>query len=129
MEHAAVSIFLQRYLLVPIVALWIYHLSQRKRYATGEQKRRATLYLTLLLIGVWGVAFLFARYGVRDIFLVPIAIAALAVALSQRRFLFPYRLRCARCGKWLPPRRILFLDANTCPECEPDREPQKESTE
>ena len=129
MENAAVSIFLQRYLLVPIVAVWIYHLSQRRRYATGERKRRATLYFSLLLIGVWGVAFLFARYGVRDIFLVPIAVAAAAIALSQRQFLFPYRLRCARCGKRLPLQRVLFLDADTCPECEPDREPGKESAE
>jgi hypothetical protein len=127
MGQPAISIFLQRYLLVLIVAVWIYHLSQRRRYATGERKRRATFYFTILLIGTWAVAFLFARYAVRDIFLVPLAVVASWVAIAQRRRLFPYRLRCASCGKPLPLRRVLFHDANTCPACEPDKEPEKEN--
>ena len=63
MDNTAVSTLLQKILLVPMVALWALHLYQRKFKKRGR-KRIATLSLTMVLIGVWVAAWLFARYGV-----------------------------------------------------------------
>jgi hypothetical protein len=119
----SVSLFLLRWMLVPIVALWALHMFQRRHAAVVGRKRYATLFLTAVLIGGWIAAWFFVRYGVRDIFLVPVAALAVALVAWQRRVLLPFRLRCARCGNPLSVRRILHHESNLCETCEPGTSP------
>ncbi len=118
---ASISASLTRYLLVPIVALWLFHLFQRRYHDQGVAKRKSTLYLTVALLCVWGLAYLLARFSLDDLYLVPIAFFAFVVLAWQRRAVFPYRLRCVRCGLPLSLSRIVFYDSNTCRTCEPGR--------
>ncbi len=115
---ATISTALTRYLLVPIVAVWVCHLFQRRSREQGSRKRAATLSLTLVLLGVWVLVYLLARFSLDDLYLVPLAFFALVVLVWQRESIFPDRLRCARCGAPLPLSRILFHDSNTCETCE-----------
>jgi hypothetical protein len=114
-----VSLFLLRWLLVPVVALWAVHMLQRRHADVVGRKRYATLFLTAVLIAAWIAAWFFVRYRVRDIFLVPVAALAVALVAWQHRAFFPFRLRCARCGKPLRVTRILNVESNLCETCEP----------
>jgi hypothetical protein len=106
-------------LLLPMVALWALHLYQRKFRDAGARKRAATLSLTLVVIGAWAATWLFNRFGVPDVWLIPVAGAAAAVIAWQRRRMLPFRRRCARCGNAVSIDRVLGLDSNTCEACEP----------
>ena len=108
---------LTRYLLVPIVAVWVYHLFQRRYREQGSRKRNATLYLTLILLGVWVLVYLIARFSREDLYLVPLAFFTVVALVWQRKSIFPFQLRCSSCGAPLPLSRILFYDSNTCETC------------
>lgn len=115
----SVSMFLLRWLLVPVIALWAVHMLQRRHASVAGRKRYATLFLTALLIAGWIAAWFFVRYRVRDIFLVPVAALAVAVVAWKHRVFLPFRLRCARCGKKLTVTRILNYESNLCGTCDP----------
>jgi len=117
----SVSFFLQRWLLIPIVALWALHLSQRRFAAVVGRKRHATLALTSILIVIWIVSWFFARFTVPDIFLVPVAALAAAIVVWQRKVFFPIRLRCGGCRAPLSITRILYHESNLCEACEPEK--------
>jgi len=119
LEGTAISTLLQKILLIPMVALWAFHLYQRRFKEAGTRKRIATLSLTMVIIGVWIAAWLFARYGVTDQWLIAVAAVAVAVVIWQRRLVLPYRRTCVRCGKPLSFMRMLSWDSNTCEACEP----------
>lgn len=102
-----------------MVALWAFHLYQRRFKEAGTRKRIATLSLTMVIIGGWIAAWLFSRYGVSDHWLIAVAAAAVAVVAWQRRLILPYRWTCVRCGKPLTLTRIFSWDSNTCEACEP----------
>ncbi len=114
-----VSSFLQRYLLVPIILVWIYHLLQRRHLTVGEGKRNASLYLTLVLLAVWALTWLLSKFSLQDLYLIPIAFFTLVLLVWQRRVILPYRLRCVRCGQRLSASRVFFFDSNTCEACQP----------
>ena len=107
---------------MPIVAVWIYHLVQRRTRERGVRKRNATLYITIVLLAVWALVYLLARFSLDDLYLVPIAFFAAVVMVWQRSALFPFRARCARCGASLSASRIFLYDSNTCDACEPNLE-------
>jgi hypothetical protein len=119
MHATAVARFLLKWMLVPVLLLWGYHLAQRRHSETVGGKREATLYLTLLLLAAWVAVFAFIRLIIRDIFLLALAAAVIAVAVWQRRRLFPYRRRCAQCSRSLGLERILFHGNNLCETCDP----------
>lgn len=118
---ASISTAVTRYLLIPIVGVWVYHLFQRRYRQDGSRKRDATLYLTFALLGVWVLVYLLARFSLQDLYLFPIAFFLLVVLIWQREAIFPYRLRCARCSLPLSLPRILFYDSNACEICDPPR--------
>jgi hypothetical protein len=117
-----VSLFLLRWLLVPIVAVWAVHMFQRRSAAVAGRKRLATLYLTAVLIAIWAAAWVFARLGVRDVFLVPVAALAAALVAWKRAAFLPFGLTCGSCGARLPAKRILFHDSPLCENCETKKE-------
>jgi 8-oxo-dGTP diphosphatase len=118
-EHTLISSLLQKILLAPMVALWLFHLYQRRFKEAGTRKRIATLSLTMVLIFAWVTAWVFARYGIGDTWLLLVAVLAVAVIIWQRRLMVPYRLSCAQCGKPLSVTRIFSHDSNKCEACEP----------
>lgn len=122
MPETIVARFLLKWMLVPLVLLWGYHLAQRRFAETVGAKRLATMYLTGLLLAAWVAIYAFVRLGVPDVYLLAVAVAAAAVTVWQRRRVFPYRLRCATCSRPLGLRRILFRGDNTCETCAPDRD-------
>jgi len=117
--HTAVSALLLKVLLIPMVALWAFHLYQRRFKGAATHKRIATLSLTMVIIAAWVAAWLFARYGINDIYLVAVAALAAAVVFWQRKLMLPYRLRCVQCGKRLSMTRVFSHDSNKCAACEP----------
>ncbi len=127
MTNTNVSQFLLRWLLVPIVALWAYHLLQRRQAYEPGPKRMATLLLTGLLLALWVVSYLFVRFRFHDLALIPVAAALAGVAIWQRKVVLPFRLRCVRCGKPLSAGRILFQGSNECETCAPAREKEDRS--
>jgi len=119
MPETVVARFLLKWMLVPILLLWAYHLAQRRFSATVGAKRMATLLVTLLLLAAWVVVYVFVRLGLGDVYLLVVAAAVVAVGVRQRRKLFPYRTRCPACGRPLGLERILFRGDNRCEACSP----------
>jgi hypothetical protein len=118
LHNTVISTLLQRILLVPMVGLWAFHLSQRRFKAAAERKRIATLSLTVVVIGGWVASWFFATKGIDDVYLVAVAALAAAIVVWQRRLMLPWRLRCVQCGVRLPLSRVLNYDSNTCEACE-----------
>jgi hypothetical protein len=102
-----------------MIALWAFHLYQRRFKAAATRKRIATLSLTLVIIAAWGAAWIFQRYGVDDVYLAVVAACAVAVVIWQRKIVLPYRLHCVQCGKSLSMIRIFSHDSNKCEICDP----------
>jgi hypothetical protein len=119
MSETVVARFLLKWMLVPVLLLWAYHLAQRRFSATVGPKRMATMLVTLLLLAAWVVIYVFIRLGLPDIYLPVVAAAVIAVAVWQRRSLFPYRARCVQCSRPLGIGRILFHGNNLCEACDP----------
>lgn len=125
MAETVVARFLLKWLLVPVLLLWAYHLAQRRFSATVGAKRMATLLVTLLLLAAWVLIYVFVRLGLADIWLLAIAAALVAVGVWQRRRLFPYRTRCELCGRPLGIKRILFRGDNRCEACHPAKDDEE----
>lgn len=121
MARTAVSRFLMMYILVPLLAIWAYHLVQRKYAEVGERKRLASMLAAVLILGFWAVSYFFLRFKVDDLYLIPVFLLASALAVWQRKLFFPYRLSCAACRAPLSLKRILFFDSNACDACDPQK--------
>jgi hypothetical protein len=119
--HTAISRFLTQYMLVPMVAIWVYHLAQRKYAQGGERKRLASMTITVLIMGLWIISYLFLRFKVEDLFLLLVFLPAAGLTVWQKKLFFPFRLTCAACRAPLPLRKILFLDSNACDACDPPK--------
>ncbi len=77
----------------------------------------ATLALTIILLGLWGAAWLFASFNLDWVFVIPVVFIAAGVVYAWRKTLFPYRLTCVKCGARLGMKEILLVDSNTCAAC------------
>ena len=119
MERTVIATLLQKILLIPMVALWAFHLYQRRFMDAAVHKRIATLSLTVVIIMIWGAAWVFSKFNINDLYLVPGAIVAAAAVLWQRKLVLPYRLHCVQCGKRLSVTRMLSFDSNKCSACDP----------
>jgi hypothetical protein len=120
-ESTAASSLLLKILLIPMVGLWAFHLSQRRFKDAAVHKRVATLGLTALVIGAWVAAWAFVRYSIGDPWLIAVAAVLAAVLGWQRKLLLPYRARCVQCGAKLGVTRMLSWDSNKCAACDPPR--------
>ena len=119
MENTVISNMLLKLLLIPMVALWAFHLYQRRFKGAAVRKRIATLSLTVVVIAAWVAAWFFTRYGVPDVYLILVAALAVVVVIWQRRLILPFRRRCLQCGKPLSLARMFSHDSNKCEACEP----------
>jgi len=119
--HTAVSLLLQKILLIPMVALWVFHLYQRRFKEAAVHKRIATLSQTAIIIGAWVAAWVFSRNNIDDIYLVAVAAVAAVIVVWQRKLILPYKTHCVRCGKPLSLPRVLSYDSNICEACQPSQ--------
>ena len=113
-----VALFLGTFLLIPLVALWGYHLFLGRGRTPPLRRRKATLALSVLIICLWLAAYLFVRFRIPDVYLIAVGFLAAAIVYWQKTALFPWRLRCAKCGRALPIRRVLGVDSDECETCE-----------
>jgi len=118
MVNNPVALFLGTFLLIPLVALWGYHLFLGRGRTPPLRRRRATLYLSVLLMALWLAAYVFVRFRIPDVYLIPVGFLAAIVVYWQKTALFPWRLRCAQCSRALPMRRVLSVDSDECENCE-----------
>lgn len=115
-----VAAVLGRYLYYLLMAILVLNLVQRKHMATGRNKRLATLYMAVAVLAFMAASLGIARLSRSDLLLVPAAAALGVLVFLNRGRLFPFRLRCRRCGARLDMDRILYHDSNRCADC--DRE-------
>jgi hypothetical protein len=128
MNEPLIARSLLKWMLVPVLLLWGYHLAQRRYAERVGAKRMASLLVTVLFLAAWIAVYAFILLGVPDVFLLPLAAVMAAAAVWQRRRLFPYRWRCPRCSRPLSLERILFQGNHLCETCEPaDRDREKTS--
>ena len=74
-----------------MVALWAFHLYQRRFKDAGTRKRIATLSLTMVIIGGVDRRVAVLRYGIGDTGSSLLPPLAVAVVIWQRRLMLPYR--------------------------------------
>jgi 8-oxo-dGTP diphosphatase len=116
------ALFLQKYLFYLLLGVLALNLFQRRYQKLSERKRFATLYLAMLVLSWMILVIVLLHFGWPDWLLVPFTLAPVAVGVIFRRHVFPFRLRCARCGRSLESGRILFYDSNVCERCDPPQE-------
>lgn len=68
-------------------------------------------------------------FKLAEVYLAPFAIAVVVAAYLLRRWLFPFRIRCASCAKTLSFEQIVYRDSNLCDDCAPRIEEPKGSGE
>jgi hypothetical protein len=113
------------FMLVPMLAVWVYHLAHRKYPQVGDKKRLASMMVTVLFMGLWVVSYCFIRFEIDDVFLIPAFLAVAALAVWQKKLFFPFRISCASCRAPLPLKKILFFDSNACDACDPPPKPKE----
>lgn len=109
------------YLLLAVLGLNLY---QRRYQKHSERKRFATLYLAVLVLAFMIGVIVVAHFRFPEWLLLPFAAALAAVAVGFRRHTFPFRLKCAKCGRALSAKRVLCFDSNACELCDPHEEPR-----
>ncbi len=101
-----------------VVALLTLNLGQRRHLEHGERKRLATLYLSLLALGIFSAAQLILLYDWPSALLLLAVAGVVVVAMTNHAYVFPFRLRCRTCEVRLGIKRIIFYDSNRCASCE-----------
>jgi hypothetical protein len=116
-----VAHFLADWLTLPLVAVLLLNLLQRRRRAGA--RRLGTLTLGGMLLALLCAALLTVRFELPDAVLIPALAVILLLGYRFRRVIFSFSLRCPGCGRFLGLKRILFHDDPHCPECRAQRGP------
>jgi len=105
---------------LPFVLLGVlgFNLIQMLFKAGWNRKRFASFYMTCLVGGLTVISILFVQYGVHDLFLIPVFAIAIIIPIVKRKEFFPFSLSCAKCGRGISIRKILFEDPAYCDSCE-----------
>jgi len=108
------------YLLLGVLAL---NMLQRRHQGQAQRKRFATLYLAVLALVLMAGTIVIVYFSLPDFLMLPLLAALLVVGYLNRAHVFPFRLRCGKCGGPLSFNRILLFDDNTCERCAPSAPP------
>jgi hypothetical protein len=106
-----------------IVAVLMLNMAQKRHGEAGHTRRLASLYLALALAALFATAWTVVNsehvlhIRLNDAALLAPAALIGFVLWTFRRRVFPYRLRCAGCGKRLPIRQIALSDEANCEAC------------
>ncbi len=112
-----VAEIIQKPVLVTLVVLLLFNLTQRRHLEHGEKKRFATLGFagTLLIIYVGTITAI--RYALPGYaLLVPLGVSVF-LALRYRRSLLVFSIRCKQCKSPLSIKKIVYYDDNLCGSC------------
>ena len=118
MQSQAVAAFVAEHSYWLFLGLLLINLLQRPHLNLARKKRLATLYLAIAALVLFSIANLLVMYGGNDLHLAAGAAIVVGVIVRYRDHVFPFRLRCARSGKLLNWRTILYRDSNILPEFE-----------
>jgi len=122
MNTDAVSQWIARFGLWPLIVVLIPHLMFFSYGQAMGKKRRASLYQAIVIFLITILAAFIVEYGLRDIhFYAGLAVVLLASAVFRKK-LFPYRLNCADCERGLNIKAIYFIDGNLCVDCRVKRD-------
>lgn len=116
MQSQTVAAFVAEHSYWLFLGLLLVNLLQRPHLKSARRKRLATLYLAIAALVIFSIANLLVLYGGNDLhFLAGLAIVVGAI-VRYRDHAFPFRLRCARSGRRLDMRTILYRDSNILPQ-------------
>ncbi|AEC01274.1 8-oxo-dGTP diphosphatase [Parasphaerochaeta coccoides] len=107
-----------------IIAILAVNMTQRK-YPGTDKKRRATVYIALgaLLLNISAV---FVLQNEMTHWLVAVAAIILLVAgFFLRKWVWPFRLHCAGCGKRMDYAHVVGHDDNLCTSCHLEKHPEE----
>jgi 8-oxo-dGTP diphosphatase len=116
-------------LVVVLIAVLLFNLSQRSHLQHGEAKRFASLHLALIILFLYGADIAIRRWALPAWSMIAALLIAAAAAYLMRRRIFIFRRRCLECGTSIPLRTTLYEDDNLCGECRSGREWPYESSE
>ena len=113
---------IQKITVVVLLAVLIFNLTQRKHLSYGEGKRYASLYAAGFILLFYAATIVFKHFFVSPAYLLGVLALEAVGVYSFRDKIFLFHARCAACGKKLALRRILYVDAPFCEECEAEIE-------
>ena len=111
------SEIIQKPLLVVLIAVLVFNLTQRRHLEHGEKKRYATLGIAGILFIIYATTITAIRFGLADYVLIGSLTAAAYLSLRYRRKLFVFSLKCKHCGSSMPIGKTLYYDDNLCGSC------------
>ena len=108
------------YIMLLVIVL---NISLRK-FRDGQKKRFSTILVALIILGVYFLLILIDWLALPS-FLEYVALASgLAVAVIFRKSVWPWRLKCRKCGKKLKADEVLGRDENLCSDCWEEEHPE-----
>ncbi len=106
-----------------LILILLLNISQRK-IPHSDAKRRATLYLAIVLLCVHILLALRTQFALPAWLDWASLAAGLIFIIIFHRKLWPFRFRCAKCGKRLDYNHIAGCDENLCQDCFFERYPE-----
>jgi 8-oxo-dGTP diphosphatase len=104
-------------LVVLLIVIFGFNLSQRTHLAHGEKKRFATLGIALVILGLYAAVLAIRRHRLPAWTMLAALAGAAAVFYALRSRLLVFRRRCLECGTDLPVKTVLYRDDNLCESC------------
>ena len=101
-----------------LMGVLIFNLIQRPFMKFGEKKRLATLYISLMILAVYGSALIIYKYIGNDLAYIPVIAILLYISFRQKDAVLPFKRKCIRCSSTLPLKKIFFNDSNLCADCD-----------
>lgn len=107
---------LERITAILLMAVLIFNLTQRRRTG-GEQKRYASLFLSLPFLMFFLGILIVKRFRLGPWFLLPAFAAGFLVFVALSRRILIFRRRCPRCGAAYPVKDVFYTDSPVCGSC------------
>lgn len=118
-NHHFITVFLADNLYYLLIGILVINLLQRRYQRYSHKKRIATVYIAGLVLYLIVFSIIVIRFKLSDILLIPNVLCMAILIYFAREKIFPFQLRCRKCGKNLPFKRIIFFDSNSCENCDP----------
>ena len=97
---------------------------QQRRYPLASAKRMATLLMAVFYMFVFILLILRAQFSLPEWMEWPILAIGIALLVIFRKYVFPFRRRCVKCGEKLNLDQWLGCDENLCTECFYEKHPE-----
>lgn len=111
-----------------IIAIFMFHLSQRK-YPHSAKKQRATLLWAADLILLYFMLTMIPAKGLPTWTEWIALLIAIAIAIVMRKKFFPFKRHCPKCGKKIDFDKFIGCDKNLCQDCYWEEYPEEAEAE